>query len=247
MPRARIIKPGFFKNFTLAQLTYQHRLLFAGLWTLADREGRLKDDPAWIRAELFPYEPHVNVDVLLTDLQQADFIVRYTYEDLSKTSNTSKTRATRSRAIAIPTFLHHQNPHHRERPSTIPPPTSRRSPPRSVASTRARAKPCLAQGSAVPSREDPVTGDPVPKDQAAAPTPQPLPLLREVREDPQRNVSVITRVVHETLDLVGPQSSRSDLTEAVKSRCAQLRIAYDGLAVGKAIDSALHQRNLRRA
>ena len=32
------------------------RLLFVGLWTIADRNGRLEDRPKRIRAELFPYD-----------------------------------------------------------------------------------------------------------------------------------------------------------------------------------------------
>ena len=41
MARARNIKPGFFRNADLAELTFEARLLFIGLWTLADSEGRL--------------------------------------------------------------------------------------------------------------------------------------------------------------------------------------------------------------
>jgi len=39
MARSRNIKPGFFKNDHLVELPFEYRLLFAGLWTLADREG----------------------------------------------------------------------------------------------------------------------------------------------------------------------------------------------------------------
>ena len=41
MARARILKPGFFANELLADINPYGRLLFAGLWTLADREGTL--------------------------------------------------------------------------------------------------------------------------------------------------------------------------------------------------------------
>src|SRR5499427_10605905 len=77
MARTRLLKPGFFKNPVLARLSERHRLLFAGLWTIANRDGRLKDDPDWIRAELFPYEADINVDALLTDLHRSGFIHRY--------------------------------------------------------------------------------------------------------------------------------------------------------------------------
>ena len=37
--RARNLKPGFFKNETLAEIEPLGRLLFQGLWCMADREG----------------------------------------------------------------------------------------------------------------------------------------------------------------------------------------------------------------
>ena len=43
MARARLLKPGFFTNEDLCELPAFGRLLFAGLWTIADREGRLED------------------------------------------------------------------------------------------------------------------------------------------------------------------------------------------------------------
>ena len=49
MARARNIKPGFFKNEFLAEMPCEVRLLFIGLWTLADREGRLEDRPKRIK------------------------------------------------------------------------------------------------------------------------------------------------------------------------------------------------------
>ena len=40
MARSRNIKPGFFSNEHLAELDFATRLLFIGMWTEADREGR---------------------------------------------------------------------------------------------------------------------------------------------------------------------------------------------------------------
>ena len=54
MARARILKPGFFANELLAEIHPYGRLLFAGLWTLADREGRLEDRPKRIVRCDFP-------------------------------------------------------------------------------------------------------------------------------------------------------------------------------------------------
>lgn len=117
MPRARIIKPGFFKNETLGSLPPLARLLFEGLWCLADREGRLEDRPAKIKAEILPYENLTpeEFDGLLSLLASPPgsydgqgFILRY--------------EVVGRRYIAVTHFRAHQNPHPDERASVIPPP-----------------------------------------------------------------------------------------------------------------------------
>ena len=105
--RARNIKPGFFKNDTLAELDFAGRLLFIGLWGLADREGRLEDRPKKIKAEIFPYDD-VAVDSFLSELAKRNFILRYAVGG--------------ERYIQIIHFDIHQNPHPRETPSNIPAP-----------------------------------------------------------------------------------------------------------------------------
>ena len=103
--RARNIKPGFFKNDTLAELDFAGRLLFIGLWGIADRAGRLEDRPKKIKAEVFPYD-EVNVDSFLGELARLGFILRYEVGG--------------GRFIQIVHFDKHQNPHPREAPSNIP-------------------------------------------------------------------------------------------------------------------------------
>src|SRR5690606_22686976 len=76
MARARNIKPAFFMNEDLVELPFQDRLLFIGLWTLADREGRLEDRPKRIKMEIFPAD-EVNVDESLTRLASTGMILRY--------------------------------------------------------------------------------------------------------------------------------------------------------------------------
>lgn len=105
MARSRNIKPGFFKNEELAELPFETRLLFAGLWCLADREGRMEDRPKRIRAEVFPYDL-IDCDPLLDQLHATGFIVRYEVDG--------------SKYIEIPSFLVHQNPHKNEADSDIP-------------------------------------------------------------------------------------------------------------------------------
>lgn len=110
--RSRNIKPNFFKNEKLAGLKPHARLLFIGLWCMADREGRLEDRPLRIKAELFPYE-NVKVHDLLNDLWKSGFIVRYKME-----SNDLK-----NDLIQILKFKVHQNPHVNERASVLPAPS----------------------------------------------------------------------------------------------------------------------------
>ena len=107
MARARNIKPGFFKNEDLAECSPLARILFAGLWCLADRAGRLEDRPKRIRAEVLPYDDG-SVDDMLNELHEAGFILRYQVGE--------------HRFIQVLNFAKHQNPHHREAESTIPAP-----------------------------------------------------------------------------------------------------------------------------
>jgi len=107
MARARNIKPSFFANDDLADIHPLGRLLFIGLWTLADREGRMEDRPRRIKAEVLPYDD-CDVDDLLDDLQKYGFILRY--------------EADGSRFIQVTNFTKHQNPHVKEAASSIPAP-----------------------------------------------------------------------------------------------------------------------------
>lgn len=107
MARSRNIKPGFFRNEMLAECSPLARLLFAGLWCLADRAGRLEDRPKRIRAEVLPYDDG-SVDEMLEELHKAGFILRY--------------QVGAQRFIQVLNFSKHQNPHHREAESTIPAP-----------------------------------------------------------------------------------------------------------------------------
>lgn len=108
MARIRSIKPSFFLNEDLACLSFAHRLCFVGLWTAADREGRLEDRPRRLKAALFPYDD-IDMDVLLTDLAEKGFIVRYDADGAP--------------AISIPHFLKHQRPKNDEHVSLIPAPS----------------------------------------------------------------------------------------------------------------------------
>lgn len=105
MARARNIKPGFFTNEELVELPFSTRLLFVGLWTIADREGRLEDKPKRIKMHLFPADD-IDVDAALCELQASGFLKRYEVDG--------------ARYIQVLAFRKHQNPHRDEKPSSIP-------------------------------------------------------------------------------------------------------------------------------
>ncbi|BBB68459.1 hypothetical protein UNDYM_4206 [Undibacterium sp. YM2] len=107
MPRARNIKHSFFKNDLLAEIPPLGRLLFAGLWTMADREGRLEDRHKRIRSEIMSYDD-CDIDGLLNSLAKHGFIERYVVDGIGY--------------IQICKFKSHQHPHRNEPPSALPAP-----------------------------------------------------------------------------------------------------------------------------
>jgi len=107
MARIRTIKPEFFTSEDIAGLSIPARLLFVGLWTEADREGRLEDRPRQIKGRLFPHDA-IDIDALLDELVRVGVVVRYVVDG--------------RRLLSIPGFIKHQRPHVREAPSTLPAP-----------------------------------------------------------------------------------------------------------------------------
>ena len=57
--RIRTIKPEFWSSEDIAALDYFDRLVFIGLWSMADDEGRLQGDARLIRSQLFPIDDHI--------------------------------------------------------------------------------------------------------------------------------------------------------------------------------------------
>ena len=105
LARARNIKPGFYKNAELVECSVWARLVFPGLWMLADREGRLEDRPKQIKMELLPSDPQ-DMELLLQELAAHGFIHRYELDGI--------------RCIQVLNFNKHQNPPVKEPPSMLP-------------------------------------------------------------------------------------------------------------------------------
>lgn len=104
--RARDIKPGFYKNDQLAECSMPARLLFPGLWMLADRAGRLEYRPKRIKAEIFPFDD-LDIVSLVDELEAQGLVKRY--------------EVSGERYLYIPKFLRHQKPHSNEKASNLPP------------------------------------------------------------------------------------------------------------------------------
>tara|TARA_R110000737_G_scaffold271423_2_gene278492 strand:- start:1033 stop:1824 length:792 start_codon:yes stop_codon:yes gene_type:complete len=105
MARSRNIKPGLFDNEILGEADPIYTVLFAGLWTLADREGRLEDRPARIKKNILGYRD-ADSCLLLEWLNHESFIKRYSIDGKNY--------------IQILNWTKHQNPHHKEAKSVIP-------------------------------------------------------------------------------------------------------------------------------
>jgi len=106
--RIRTIKPAFFMNEELAELPPLTRLLYIGLWTQADREGRMEDRPRRIKASVLPYD-ECDIGAMLDSLQDSGHIIRY--------------EADGGRYIEVVNFTKHQAPNQREQESMIPAPS----------------------------------------------------------------------------------------------------------------------------
>lgn len=113
MARIRTVKPEFFKHYELWLAETEEklplRIAFAGLWCIADREGRFKWRPHQIKIEVLPYDD-VDFSLVLNALVARGFIVSYESDGI--------------RYGHIPTWQQHQCVNQREAQSTIPDPST---------------------------------------------------------------------------------------------------------------------------
>jgi hypothetical protein len=100
MARSRNIKPSFFTSEQLSENCPLGRLLFIGLWTLADYKGDLEWKEKTIKVQILPWDD-CSVKELAINLDNSG-LIRF-YSDGIKTF------------VNIPNFLKHQNPHKNER------------------------------------------------------------------------------------------------------------------------------------
>lgn len=112
MARIRNLKPQFFKHAELYDAEHASglplRVAYAGLWCVADREGRFKWKPREIKLEVLPYDT-VDMSAVLDALVRYGFIFKY--------------KCAGQEYGFIPTFKQHQFINRNEAQSTIPAPS----------------------------------------------------------------------------------------------------------------------------
>lgn len=81
MARIRSMKPEFWIDEKLANSTSRDaRLMYIGLWNLADEHSRLRGSPAYIKGQLFTYDDDLTPSVvgrLVDELETAGAVERY--------------------------------------------------------------------------------------------------------------------------------------------------------------------------
>lgn len=102
MARARNIKPSFFQNEELGELSPLDRLAFIGMWTIADYKGCFELKLKRLKVQLLPYD-ECDMEEITNNLERSGFISIYSVQG--------------QRYAKIVNFEKHQNPHKNERES----------------------------------------------------------------------------------------------------------------------------------
>lgn len=104
MARIRYIKPEFWEDTDIAELSLPARLLYIGLWNFMDRRGVIEADVRLVKKNVFPYDDEITgkkITAFLAELVDEGF--------LSAVEHGGK------RYYYCPTFQKHQNFHPSER------------------------------------------------------------------------------------------------------------------------------------
>ena len=97
MASTRIIKPEFFLDDRLAELSPLERLAFIGMWTIADDDGAMVNRPKRLKVQILPYD-ECDFRSILERLETCGFIAFFGGE-------------TEDLFISIIDFEFHQNLH----------------------------------------------------------------------------------------------------------------------------------------
>lgn len=109
MARIRTIKPSFWSDGDVADLSRDARLLAVGLISFADDQGRFLASPAAVCGYVYPHDaiPHTKLRAWMAEIAAKKIITLYIVD--------------RREYGAFPNYDKHQNIN-RPSPSTLPPP-----------------------------------------------------------------------------------------------------------------------------
>lgn len=116
MARIRTVKPGFFTSLPVASVSPRARLLFVGLFTHVDDDGRAVYEPRLIKAAVFPLDDDITASDVASDLEaleRAGLVSLYTVDG--------------RRYLLVVGFLEHQVIN-KPSPSKLPAPPSSKAP-----------------------------------------------------------------------------------------------------------------------
>lgn len=113
MARMRSVKPEFWTDPDMADLSRDARLLYIGLWNLSDEHGRVRGDARYLKGQLFAYDddlPAAAVEALVDELDKLGKVVRYEHDARPY--------------LHLPTLATHQRLEPERVPSRLPAPPS---------------------------------------------------------------------------------------------------------------------------
>lgn len=112
MARQRFIWPSIWSDKCFGELNHEEQILFIGLYSLADDEGRIIADPKYLKAQIFPYKHY-----------SAKRVERVRNRVVERMRNVRLYRygAAGDEAIVLLKWADYQKPKY-PKPSKIPPP-----------------------------------------------------------------------------------------------------------------------------
>lgn len=86
MARKRMIDPNIWQSEDFSKLSTLGKLVFIGLFSLADDEGRGRCNPVYLKSTLFPYEEGIrsaDIDKTLSEISSNMSVIFYSYDGSS--------------------------------------------------------------------------------------------------------------------------------------------------------------------
>ena len=81
MSRIRTIKPEFWSDEKISEVSRDARLLFIGIWNYADDYGNIERSSKQMKARIFPYDSDIDCEALLNELIDKHLVIQYSAEE----------------------------------------------------------------------------------------------------------------------------------------------------------------------